>query len=169
MMKGDEINYIKIHYIIKANNILLMTTDMRIDDKLDKYLNNDLIEKVYSHIIYNYPKELLEDIQDFYNKKNEILNIYTKKFSHEPDEVLNWIENDLLAFYNNDIALMNCFTNNFRNLFRRKYKYNNYDDNQIDKYCTSLMSKDVKYIINILLSNMNKKERDCFIEYAYKQ
>lgn len=126
-------------------------------EKLDS-VNKDLVDKIYSYIIYPQPKYLLDDIRNLYEVKNKLYEIYTKRYSHEPEEIENWIYNDIICYYNDDFPTMNGYTDNYIEKINRFFR--SYDTTSIInyiQYCEN--NKNIKSNINIYLSHLSIQER----------
>ena len=126
-------------------------------DKIEE-LDEDLIVKIYTYILYPQPSCLLEDIRSFNKTKNRLQHIYNERYAHEPDEINNWIYNDLMLFYNNDNPIMNGFTYGYIEKINRGFiKYTPSNIVKYIQYCDN--KKDVKSLINIYISRLTIKER----------
>jgi hypothetical protein len=122
-------------------------------------LDKDLIDKIYGYIHYPQPQSLLRDIENFYETKNRLYEFYTIQYSHEPDEVENWIYNDIISYFNDDIPIMIEYTDNYIDKINRGYLLHTKE--KIIKYiefCDS--KKDIKSLINIYLSKLSVRERE---------
>lgn len=122
-------------------------------------LNKDLIDKIYEYVYYPQPQSLLRDIENFYETKNRLYEFYAIQHSHEPDEVENWIYNDILLYFNDDIPIMIEYTDNYIDKINRGYLLHTKE--KIIKYielCDN--KKNVKSLINIYLSKLFVRERE---------
>jgi hypothetical protein len=134
-------------------------------------LSNHLIKE---HIIpYTYnpqPKELCDDIKSFYNVRKHLLKIYHDQweiyFEFEKDADINWLENDILRYYNNDLALMNGYHINFTNKIKKLFMLNKKDDVFVNKIISSILNSNPKRIINVLLALLTHEERILLVDFC---
>jgi len=63
----------------------------------------ELIQIILRYTYRPQPKFLLEDVQNYYHSLIEIKDMYYNNwFQIEPGEHLNWLENDIIRYANND-------------------------------------------------------------------
>ena len=128
-------------------------------------LPKELIYVILSYTPQPQSKELTEDIRNFQESKQIILNIYHNYwiFNYQQNEPTDkeWIINDLYGFYNRGIATNNGYVNEFYDLFFRKF--NMLTKEQVNKYITIFDNKLLDTQINIFWGLLNFKERNEFI------
>lgn len=125
--------------------------------RLEDY-DKDLVDKIYSYITYPQPQFLLDDIKSFHKTKNKLTYIYNERYTHEPEEVDNWIYNDLILFYNEDNPIMNGYTYGYIDKINRCFiEYSNKDTIKYIEYCDN--KKNTKSLINIYISRLTVDER----------
>ena len=130
------------------------------------------LEIIITHIIpYTYEfqtKELINDIHSFYNVKEYLKKVYYERwkntFEYEINADLNWLDNDINRFFNEDVPTMLGYKNNCIEKYKRLYILHNKKVEKIHKY----ISKRRKAIqnINILLGILNPIERIKLIDFA---
>jgi hypothetical protein len=140
-------------------------------------MNTIPIDIIREHILpYIYEpqsRELCDDIKSFYKCKFYLRNLYYERwkfsFYYEPDADINWLDNDLTRFLNNDCATMLGFTNNciqkFSRIFGLKGKNRKTISNYIDKH-TGCETKALNSI-NIQIGILTPKERQDFISFSH--
>ena len=128
-------------------------------------LPKELIYVILSYTPQPQSKELTEDIRNFQESKQIILNIYHNYwiFNYQQNEPTDkeWIINDLYGFYNRGTATNNGYVNEFYDLFFRKF--NMLTKEQVNKYITIFDNKLLDTQINIFWGLLNLKERHEFI------
>lgn len=147
----------------------------------DLLVNNNLLKKLPTHLIreniipftYNLQNQcILEDIKSFYKTRSYLLNLYYDRWCHtfeyEENADLNWLDNDILRYMNNDIATMTGYTESNLNKFKRIFLLQNKDYVSIAKYImiTTGPSSDVKQNINLLIGILLPSERNELIEFT---
>lgn len=128
-------------------------------DNLIQRLPIELIEKIISFSYKPQPEQLLLDIRSFYFCKRALLKIYKEYHVHylgEDHTEYDWLYNDLLGFYNDDIPTMYFITNHFQMIFKRNFIRVKYPVNSLDK-------NNSRYCVNIMLGLMNPYERLTFV------
>jgi len=136
-------------------------------------LDDDLKNLVLSKVRNNQNKELLDDIINFKKQKECIYNKYLEngfEYTDSYDDNVNihgWIENDLTAYYNNDIAYIDDIINSNIDKLSRQLCFKIKKEKKgetVAVYCYHLditvnpISKINRYIGNLTIS-----ERDDFI------
>ena len=135
---------------------------------------DDIINKIENYIIFPQNKNLLDDIKNFKIMKDKIYNIYlTKGFEYTDDytddfNIYAWIENDLLAYYNNNIAYIDDITNdNIEKLLRQlSFKIKKEKKGHIYALANFHFNMNInkKSRINRYIGNLTTNERIKFIE-----
>jgi len=137
----------------------------------------DIIRENIVPYTYNIQsKELRDDIISYCNTKKHLLELYFNRWNHayyyEPNADINWLENDIFRFLNDDVALIQGLTPNMRSYLRRFYKLRNKinQNNFIENFLPSFLnrSKNPIYYINVSLGILNKEERVCLIKFLEK-
>jgi hypothetical protein len=135
-------------------------------------LNEDLQALILSKIRHPISKELDADIINYKDTKATIIAEYEKKgYDYEIEGnfyIYYQIENDLIRFFNDDVATMDLITeNNIRKLERILSIKNKLEKNK-NNVITSLMNSNdnLKLVsrINILIGTMTCEERQQFLK-----
>jgi hypothetical protein len=135
-------------------------------------LNEDLQAFILSKIRHPISKELDADIINYKDTKATIIAEYEKKgYDYEIEGnfyIYYQIENDLIRFFNDDVATMDLITeNNIRKLERILSIKNKLEKNK-NNVITSLMNSNdnLKLVsrINILIGTMTCEERQQFLK-----
>tara|TARA_B100000795_G_C22802987_1_gene442975 strand:- start:4319 stop:4762 length:444 start_codon:yes stop_codon:yes gene_type:complete len=117
-------------------------------------------------------KELLEDIKNFKNNKDIIFKIYEKNgYEYKCDysnefNIYSIIDNDLMAYWNDDVAYMNGITEkNYNKMFRiLSFKLKHDLNNEKSIYNFHMNYKiQLKSKINKYIGGLNVNERNGFI------
>jgi hypothetical protein len=137
---------------------------------------NDLIQKlptdVIQHILsYTYcpqNKNLLVDLANYTETKEQLLDLYydfwvTKMQEFGEDK--NWLINDIFGFANNEKPTMCGYVDNFYNIFKRNIFLQT--NEKIDKYVYNLEKKPSPNQINIFLGLLTVNERNDFLHNSY--
>ena len=97
------------------------------DNKVDHLFDKDIQHLIYSKIYYKQPKHLLDDILDYHKSYNLIITKYKKHcliddFDYSDDfNLYVWLENDLCAFFNDNLDSYNITSlNNIKKIKRLK-------------------------------------------------
>lgn len=139
-------------------------------------MNKLPLEVIREHIIpYTYSpqnNELLDDIKSFYIVRNLLLNIYyyrwKEAFNYEENADLNWLDNDIGRFFNDDSPMMFGYTDNCIKKFQRCYMCKDKEVNFVIKKIHNIMSnyRNVKNSINIQLGLLDKEERQKLLSFC---
>jgi hypothetical protein len=143
-----------------------------------KKLPDDIKEIILNkYLIYPQKKELLDDIANFTKMKNGIYNIYQLigyEYTDDFTDDINIdaaIDNDLMAYWNNDIAYYQGISNDNVNKMQRIFAYNVKSNLNADlaKYNFHLSIKtSPKTKINRYLAGLNTNERRDFVKKIAK-
>ncbi|MAT13467.1 MAG: hypothetical protein CMM02_20910 [Rhodopirellula sp.] len=135
---------------------------------------DDIINKIENYIIFPQNKNLLDDIKNFKIMKDNIYNKYlTNGFEYSDNytddfNIYAWIENDLLAYYNNNIAYIDDITNdNIEKLLRQlSFKIKKEKKGHIYALANFHFNMNInkKSRINRYIGNLTTNERIKFIE-----
>jgi hypothetical protein len=127
------------------------------------------IELIYIILSYTYQsqsKELTEDIKNFYESKQILLQKYHNYwiFIWQENEPVDkeWVINDLYRYSNRNILTMNGYVDDFYELFFRIFNIRTKE--QVNKYITILDNKSLDTQINIFWGLLNPKERNQFVK-----
>ena len=116
------------------------------------------------------PKEICDDIKSFYNVRKHLSEIYYDRwrwtFEYEENADYNWLENDILRFYNNDIALMNGLHIDYINRYRRLFMLNDKSIEYIKHLIRLYLTYNSKVMVNRLLGILTSKERIDLIDFV---
>jgi hypothetical protein len=126
------------------------------------------IEIIYIILSYTYqpqPKEITEDIKNYYESKQILLKSYENYWificqENEPSDK-EWITNDLYRYSNRNFATMNGYVDDFYELFFRVFNIRTKE--HVNQYIIKLDNKSLDTQINIFWGLLNPKERDEFI------
>jgi len=129
-------------------------------------LPKELIYIILSYTYQPQSKNLTEDIINFNESKQILLQIYNNYWifdcqQNKPADK-EWIINDLYRYSNKNIPTMNGYIDEFYELFFRKF--NTLTKEQVNKYITILDNKSLDTQINIFWGLFNLKERNEFIK-----
>jgi hypothetical protein len=128
-------------------------------------LPQDIVDYIIPYTYQLQNKPLLEDIKNYNETKELILDLYYNywivNLEETDPEDKYWFVNDLIGFINNYQATMYGYTDNFYNTFRRNQYLQTYED--INKYVSNLETKPVDSQINIFWALLTPKERNEFI------
>lgn len=141
---------------------------------MDDFIHKLPLDIVLYILPYTYKpqkKELLEDIRNYYETKNELFSLYHQLYIIENGDVepedKNWLENDLIAYTNDYVATMFGFVEKHYNIFQRNIFLHGSSleetKENIDRYVMGLDSHQVTFSINIYLGLLKPNERDEFI------
>ena len=136
-------------------------------------MNRLPIDIIREHILpftYNpQPKKICDDIKSFFNIRKHLCNVYYDRwkdtFEYEENADYNWLENDILRFYNNDIALMNGIHIDYINRYRRMFMLNDKDREDINHLITLYLRYDSKQMVNRLLGILTSEERIDLVDF----
>ena len=113
-------------------------------------------------------KELTHDIQSFNKTKQVLKEIYYIRwkdtFEYETDADLNWLDNDIIRFYNEDQATMYGYKNNCIKKYKRLFILEKKQLETTIKYISK--RRKAKQSINIQLGLLFPEERNRFIDFA---
>lgn len=147
---------------------------MNITDCFKYYydLNDDLQNLILSKIRHPISKDLETDIVNCKTFKEDLIDKYVKKgYDYDIEGffyIYYQIENDLLRFFNDDIATNDYITDkNIQKLERIlsiKNKLEKNKDNVINNLMNSCDSSHVSSRINILIGALTCEERNNFLE-----
>ena len=140
-------------------------------------MNTIPIDIIREHILpYTYKpqsQELCHDIKSFYKCKFYLRKLYYERwrssFYYEPDADINWLDNDLTRFFNNDCATMLGFTNNCIAKFSRIFGLKNKNRKTISNYINKHTGCETKALnsINIQMGILTPEERQSFISFSH--
>lgn len=126
----------------------------------------ELLYNILSMVTYPQPKQLMDDVKDFYKIRQLTHKIYEKRYRHQPEEAKNWLYNDLMIFYNEDTPAMVGYVDGYLEKIMRSYIYNKKDNQRYIsiRYIDHIENtKNIDSIINIYLSKLTPEEREYFL------
>ena len=139
-------------------------------------MNNLPIDIIREHILpYTYqpqPKELCRDIISFNNSKLYLKKMYYERwkdsFYYEESADVNWLDNDLGRFFNDDRATMLGFTDNCIAKYSRIFGLKNSNRKTVSNYINNHTGygSNVLDSINIQIGILTPKEREEFISFS---
>lgn len=139
-------------------------------------MNTLPVDIIREHIFpYTYQlqsKELCNDIISFHNCKLHLKKMYYERwkdsFDYEEDADINWLDNDLGRFFNDDRATMLGFTDNCIVKYSRIFGLKNNNRKTVSSYIIHHTGRGSKAAdsINIQLGILTPKEREEFISFS---
>ena len=131
----------------------------------------DIIREEIIPFTYNpQPKEICDDIKSFFNIRKHLCSLYYDRwkdtFEYEENADYNWLENDILRFYNNDIALMNGIHIDYINRYKRLFMLNDKGREDINHLITLYLRYNSKQMVNLLLGILTCKERIDLVDFV---
>ena len=167
-IKKTETQKRENNLIGKYINIFIHIITMNIFRRLPK-------EIIREHILpYSYCPQsdsLCKDINTFYTTKRIVKELYETiyaDFIDTEDDPMNWLDNDITRFMNNDIATMNGYTHRYLDIWSRLYYFSDKSDEVIQTITSHIDHRgNVKTNINIKLGLMNNKERRMLMTFLY--
>jgi hypothetical protein len=132
-------------------------------------LPSDIISIIIPYTYNLQNKQLLDDIINYKETKKKLFELYYKFWiidiqSEDPEEDKNWLINDIFGYANDHQAIMNGYVNKFYTIFKRNNCLQSIQ--QIDKYVSNLIQKDVITQINIFLGLLSINERKDLVDFA---
>lgn len=126
----------------------------------------ELIYIILSYTPQPQSKELTEDIKNFHEKKQILLQIYHNywifKWQENEPADKEWVLNDLFRYFNRNTPTINEeYVDYFYELFFRKF--NMITKEQVNKYTIIMYNKSLDSQINIFWGLLNPKERNEFV------
>lgn len=127
----------------------------------------DIVRYIIPYTYSPTNKYILDDIVNFHTTKQGLLDLYFEYWiielhEIEPEEKY-WLLNDIYSYYNNEIALMHGYVDDFYNKFRRNILFDKKSKGEINKYFTILRNKNENTQINILLGLLSPEERNFLV------
>ena len=134
-----------------------------------KKLPIDIIRENIIPYTYNpQSKELINDIHSFDKTKKVLQELYYLRwkdtFEYEKEADLNWLENDINRFFNEDQATMYGYKNNCLKKYQRLYILEQKQLETTIKYISK--RRKPQQSINIQLGLLFPEERNRFIDFA---
>jgi len=139
------------------------------DNKVDHFFDKDLQHLIYSKIYYKQPKDLLDDILNYHKSYNYIITKYKKhglidNLDYSDDfNLYVWLENDLCAFFNDNLDSYNIISlNNIKKIKRLKITNTKKFKDLMHSFHLSF-NIDIKTRINRYIACLTIAERKLFI------
>jgi len=135
---------------------------------LIKKLPMDVIQHILSYTYCPQNKNLLVDLANYTETKEQLLDLYYDFWvtrMQEFGEDKNWLINDIFGFANNEKPTMYGYVDNFYNIFKRNIFLQT--NEKIDKYIYNLEKKPSPNQINIFLGLFTVNERNVFLQNSY--
>ena len=127
----------------------------------EKNLPMDIIQIILQYTYCPQSPVLLEDVKSYSNSLNEITEKYYNYFNEiEPGEHLNWLENDIIRYANNNRPTNLGPHLKIQDILSRSFMYNKLMSLPIYNNHTLI----IKTIINIFWGLFTIKERNKFLE-----
>ena len=109
--------------------------------------------------------DLLADIRSFVETHDRLIKLYTRVYTDglelESPEELEWLYNDLISYFNEDIALMDRFAPRFYAIFGRNGKLAHIADGE--ELCSRIEMFPLKKTIALMIGLMTVTERQEFV------
>lgn len=139
-------------------------------------MNKIPIDIIREHILpYTYEPqsvELCDDIKSFINCKIYLKKLYHERwkdsFYYEEEADVNWLDNDLGRFFNDDRATMLGFTDNCISKYSRIFGLKNSNRKSVSNFINSHTGYKTEVLnsINIQIGILTPKEREEFISFS---
>jgi len=135
-------------------------------------LNKLPIEIFREHIMpYTYnpqPKELCRDIRSFHYIREYLYKFYHDRWEiFEPGEYINWLENDIIRFLNDDKATMWGYVENYVEKISRLFLFKNKDKKTIRQFIhTNIMKFQPNFSIRTFLGLLTPDERIKLVNFT---
>ena len=135
---------------------------------LSKIPNDIIINEILPYTYCPQPKNLLEDIKNYYNTRKYLFEKYYNMYGRD-DYIKDSMDYDLIRFFNEDISLadgfLNCFYRRYKRLFKLKEKKNEYVRHVMSQMGGQGRNA-VTLDIGIKLGILRTFERDQFIRFV---
>jgi len=151
---------------------------------LEKRINNLPVDIKLYILTFTYspqPLPLLNDIKHFLKSDEIIKKIYYDRWIHEidyePEAVINWLDNDLIGYMNENYATMYGYRKKFYNIITRSFcikklfeklcitKMTPHNSRYIRAIVNQYFSKNPKSTVKIIWGLLTEEERDEFIQF----
>jgi len=104
-------------------------------DLLNRIPDDVLRECIIPYTYAPQPKELCEDIRNYFEVSNDLFDMYRKEYINGyENEDKEWLINDITRFMNQDQATMYGYIDYYIHFFRRMYRLQNADRDKIIKF-----------------------------------
>jgi len=139
---------------------------------MDKLPIDIIREEILPYTYQPQPKELCNDIRSFYNIRDYLYKLYYDRWLHtfqfEENADLNWLDNDICRFFNDDRATMFGYTDNCLNKYKRNFNLKDKTGKEVRDYINKIIScKNVKYSINVQVGILKCEERLKLVDFAH--
>ena len=139
---------------------------------MDKLPIDIIREEILPYTYQPQPKELCNDIRSFHNIRDYLYKLYYDRwfhtFQYEENADLNWLDNDICRFFNDDNATMFGYTDNCLNKYKRSFILKDKTAKEIRDYINKIIScTNVKYSINIQVGILKCEERLKLVDFAH--
>lgn len=142
---------------------------MDISLSLQKIPEEVIRENIIPYTYNTQSRELLDDIISFIYMKEILIELYYETYD---ENYLDWLSNDIIIFFNEDVATMIEFVDSNVNKFKRLFKffYKNYDKSKIIKFISKFHSGNNSSIFhfNTCLGILTCSERIAFFKFITK-
>ena len=149
------------------NNIDRIQMDIKLFEKIPlEILREEILPLTYRP----QPAELCEDIRSYVECRNYLYSLYILRYNFMQNDTL-WLEfldNDIIRFMNNDIPVVHGFTISHVDKYKRLYNFNNKSDIYIRTHILGKMKgTQTLQNVNMSLGMLEPNEREEFITFAY--
>jgi len=136
-----------------------------------KTLPDDIIrENIIPYTLECQPKHLCDDIKSYYLAKTYLYDLYYNRWKHifyyEDNADINWLSNDMLGFFNENIATMNGYTDNHLKKWRRLFFFQDKSDLVIIDFLNNYKCRNCIKDVNLQLGVLTQTEREELIEFV---
>jgi hypothetical protein len=137
--------------------------------KLIKTLPDDIIrEHIIPYTFQIQSKYLCDDIKSYNSVKTHLYELYYNRWKHtfyyEDNADINWLYNDIVAFFNENIATMNGYTVNHLKKWRRLFIFHDKSDLVIIDFLNKYKHRNCIKDVNLHIGVLTNFEREEFIE-----
>ena len=139
---------------------------------MDKIPIDIIRENIIPYTYTPQPKELCKDIRSFYNIRDYLYKFYYDIWGdiyyYEKNTHLNWLDNDLGRFCNDDKPIMYGFTDNCIAKYSRIFGLKNSNRKKISNYIHNItVTSNVIHSINIQIGILNVEERLKLVDFVH--
>lgn len=134
-----------------------------------KILPDDIIrENIIPYTLQIQPRHLCDDIKSFFLVKNCLYELYYNRWKHtfyyEDNADINWLCNDMLGFFNDNIATIHGYTINHLKKWKRLFIFHDKSDLVIIDFLNKYRDRNCFKEVNVLIGILTHIEREQFIE-----
>lgn len=128
-------------------------------------------EHIMPYIRYKQPNDLCEDIRSYVECRNYLINLYIERYQflgENNTEWLEWLDNDIQRFMNEDITQMLWFSTKCIDRYKRLYTLSNKSDlSVIDNLWHNYIRNNSLNSVLINLGILNPDEREDLVIFVH--